>query len=111
MRCSVAVGAAVGDNRPARVDADARGVTDAQQHLRGRVESIAYGIARRNLGSGGDLADVAPTFEWIRLAQRIPVRIVLIDPPLDLPLRIGYTASIGINPSEPVASDGDTGGR
>lgn len=73
--------------------------------LAGRVESIAYGIARRNLGSGGDLADVAPTFEWIRLAQRIPVRIELIDPPADVPLRIGYTASVGINPSRPVAVD------
>jgi len=80
--------------------------------LAGRVESIAYGIARRNVGrSSGDLADVAPTFEWIRLAQRIPVRIVLVDPPPDLPLRIGYTASVGINPSQPVAGDGDTGGR
>ena len=79
--------------------------------LAGRVESIAYGIARRNAGRGsGDLADVAPTFEWIRLAQRIPVRIALIDPPPDLPLRIGYTASVGINPSRPVAGDGSTGG-
>lgn len=68
--------------------------------LAGRVESIAFGIARRNTGTNlGDLAKVAPTFEWIRLAQRIPVRIALASPPADLPLRVGYTASVAINPS------------
>ena len=72
--------------------------------LAGRVQSIAYGIARRNLGDGGSdgkghLADVSPTFEWIRLAQRIPVRIELTDPPVDLPLRIGSTASVSVNPA------------
>ncbi|NEX15376.1 MAG: efflux transporter periplasmic adaptor subunit [Halochromatium sp.] len=68
--------------------------------LAGHVESIAFGIARRNTGTNlGDLAKVAPTFEWIRLAQRIPVRIALASPPADLPLRVGYTASVAINPS------------
>jgi RND family efflux transporter MFP subunit len=68
--------------------------------LTGRVESIAFGIARRNRSAGlGDLAKVAPTFEWIRLAQRIPVRIALETPPNDLPLRVGTTASVAINPS------------
>lgn len=68
--------------------------------LAGRVESIAFGIARRNTGARiGDLAEVSPTFEWIRLAQRIPVRIALESPPADIPLRIGYTASVAIKPS------------
>ncbi|MEA1052658.1 HlyD family secretion protein [Lamprobacter modestohalophilus] len=68
--------------------------------LAGRVQSIAFGIARRNMSATlGDLAQVAPTFEWIRLAQRIPVRIALESPPADLPLRVGYTASVAINPS------------
>lgn len=74
--------------------------------LTGRVESIAFGIARRNSSAGlGDLAKVAPTFEWIRLAQRIPVRIALETPPDDLPLRVGSTASVAINPSH--AADRD----
>jgi multidrug resistance efflux pump len=78
--------------------------------LAGRVQSIAYGIAQRNLGADGDLAPVAPTFEWIRLAQRIPVRIVLIDPPADLQLRIGTTASVTVNPSQPVPAAAPAGG-
>jgi multidrug resistance efflux pump len=70
------------------------------QPLSGRVASIAFGIARRNVGpSLGDLAAVAPTFEWIRLAQRIPVRIELDERPASIPLRIGYTASVAVNPS------------
>lgn len=68
--------------------------------LRGEVESIAHGIARRNLGnSPSGLAEVAPTFEWIRLAQRIPVRIRLRERPADIPLRIGTTASVAILPA------------
>lgn len=78
--------------------------------LAGRVQSIAYGIARRNLGNGvADLAEVSPTFEWIRLAQRIPVRITLIDPPAEIPLRIGYTASVGVNPSRGIAGTATPG--
>lgn len=70
------------------------------QPLAGRVESIAFGIARRNTSQSlGDLAKVSPTFEWIRLAQRIPVRIALDSPPEDVALRVGYTASVAINPS------------
>ncbi len=69
------------------------------QPLAGRVQSIAFGIARRNNSPQlGELAEVAPTFEWIRLAQRIPVRIALETPPPVL-LRVGYTASVAINPA------------
>lgn len=70
------------------------------QPLTGQVASIAYGIARRNVGRRpGELAPVSPTFEWIRLAQRIPVRIQLDDARPGRPLRIGYTASVAIDPS------------
>lgn len=69
------------------------------QPMAGRVQSIAFGIARRNNSPQlGDLAQVAPTFEWIRLAQRIPVRIAL-EMPTPVPLRVGYTASVAINPT------------
>lgn len=69
------------------------------QPMAGRVQSIAFGIARRNNSPQlGDLAQVAPTFEWIRLAQRIPVRIAL-EMPTPVPLRVGYTASVAINPA------------
>ena len=87
-----------------------------ERPLDGRVASIAHGIERRNVGRApGDLAQVSPTFEWIRLAQRIPVRIELIDPPADVPLRIGTTASVTVRPSAaadiaPNAADGRAGG-
>src|SRR5580698_1235803 len=49
--------------------------------LPGRVESIAAGIEDRERGASSNaLANVNPSFSWVRLAQRIPVRIKL-DPP------------------------------
>jgi RND family efflux transporter MFP subunit len=46
--------------------------------LRGRVESIAAGIEDRDRTAGATLlANVNPTFNWVRLAQRVPVRIAL----------------------------------
>jgi multidrug resistance efflux pump len=46
--------------------------------LRGKVESVAAGIEDHDRSSGATLlASVNPTFNWVRLAQRIPVRIAL----------------------------------
>lgn len=63
--------------------------------LRGRVDSIGWGIAQKD-GSPGYklLPSVSPTFEWIRLAQRIPVRINLVNVPDTVQLRVGTTASV-----------------
>jgi multidrug resistance efflux pump len=86
------------------------------QPLAGRVESIAMGIVRRNAAAGpGNLVQVEPMFEWIRLAQRIPVRIRLDEPPAGIVLRAGYTASVSVNPlasglgSPAVGVDSDAG--
>ena len=40
------------------------------------------------------LPSVSPTFEWIRLAQRIPVRIHLDELPEGVALRVGTTGSV-----------------
>jgi RND family efflux transporter MFP subunit len=65
--------------------------------LSGHVESIAYGIEDQNRGTSSELlASVNPTFSWVRLAQRIPVRIKLDDVPADLPLVAGRTATVSI---------------
>jgi RND family efflux transporter MFP subunit len=67
------------------------------QWLTGRVESIAGGIADRDRGSDSSLlADVNPTFNWVRLAQRIPVRIVLDKTPDDIRLIPGRTATVRV---------------
>ena len=45
--------------------------------LTGHVESMAAGIEDRERTAGTLLANVNPTFTWVRLAQRVPVRIAL----------------------------------
>ena len=63
--------------------------------LNATVESIGWGIARQNGSTGEDLLPVvSPTFEWIRLAQRIPVRVRLDEVPEGVELRMGTTASV-----------------
>ncbi len=65
--------------------------------LRGHVESIAGGIEDRDRAAGPNLlANVNPTFSWVRLAQRVPVRIAIDDPPPGLLLLPGRTATVSI---------------
>ncbi len=65
--------------------------------IAGHVESIAGGIADRDRSAGTSLlADVTPTFNWVRLAQRIPVRIVLDKTPDDIRLIPGRTATVRV---------------
>jgi multidrug resistance efflux pump len=67
--------------------------------LRGHVTSIARGITVANAVRGqSGLADVNPIFTWVRLAQRVPVRIQLDDVPDDVCLVAGQTASVQIVP-------------
>lgn len=68
-----------------------------QHTITGHVDSIARGITVPNLQPGtGGLATVNPIFTWVRLAQRIPVRIHIDQVPPDVRLVIGQTASIEI---------------
>lgn len=65
----------------------------------GHVESVAGGIEDRDRSSGSNLlADVNPTFSWVRLAQRIPVRIALDQVPAGARLVAGRTSTVVINP-------------
>jgi RND family efflux transporter MFP subunit len=64
-----------------------------QAPISGRVESISRGISDAAV-SGKGLAEVDPVFNWVRLAQRIPVRIHLNDSPADLFLSSGMTCSV-----------------
>jgi multidrug resistance efflux pump len=55
--------------------------------IRGHVESVSRGITDRDKPVGPKLlANVNPTFEWVRLAQRIPARIHIDDVPKDASL-------------------------
>ena len=63
--------------------------------IEARVDSIGWGIAQQDGSTGADLLPtVNPTFEWIRLAQRVPVRIHLDSIPAGVDLRVGTTASV-----------------
>ncbi|WP_137974463.1 HlyD family secretion protein [Pseudomonas sp. F(2018)] len=69
--------------------------------LQGKVQSISRGITDRNAAQDAQLlADVEPTFNWVRLAQRIPVRIELEAVPKELPLSAGMTASVRVMEQE-----------
>jgi RND family efflux transporter MFP subunit len=66
--------------------------------LRGHIESIARGITDRDAALGRELlADVNPTFSWVRLAQRVPVRIHIDEKPKDLVLVAGTTCTVVIH--------------
>ncbi len=78
------------------------------QDVHGRVESIAYGInddSRSN--SGNLLPSVEPTFSWVRLAQRIPVRIRIDKVPTGLRLISGRTATVTVQPAHKDAKPGE----
>jgi multidrug resistance efflux pump len=63
--------------------------------LPSRVDSIGWGISQSNGSTGYDLLpNVNPTFQWIRLAQRVPVRVHLDAVPNGIELRVGTTASV-----------------
>ncbi len=67
--------------------------------LRGHVDSIARGINVANAQPNGQgLADVNPIFTWVRLAQRVPVRIHIDEMPKGMVLFAGMTATVQIDP-------------
>lgn len=70
------------------------------QPLTGEVESIGYAINPPNLAQTDApqylVPTIQPSFDWIRLAQRVPVRIRFHEVPNDIHLVSGTTASIAI---------------
>jgi multidrug resistance efflux pump len=68
--------------------------------LQGHVASIARGITVANAAQGqSGLANVNPIFTWVRLAQRVPVRIKIDHVPDGVLLVAGQTATVQIEPS------------
>lgn len=66
----------------------------------GRVDSVGWGIAQEDGSTGENLLPaISATFEWIRLAQRVPVRIHLNELPEGIELRVGTTASVLVRTS------------
>jgi multidrug resistance efflux pump len=71
--------------------------------LTGVVDSIGYAIDPPDIadteGASYLVPQIEPTFDWVRLPQRVPVRIRLEDVPDDVQLISGTTASVAIRPS------------
>jgi RND family efflux transporter MFP subunit len=66
--------------------------------IAGHVQSIDAGITdNERVASPNLLADVNPTFTWVRLAQRVPVRIAIDRVPAGTRLIAGLTATVQIN--------------
>ena len=68
--------------------------------VRGHVDSIARAINVSNAQPNGQgVATVNPIFTWVRLAQRIPVRVHIDQVPPDVVLAAGMTATVEIDPA------------
>ena len=63
--------------------------------LRGEVDSLGWGVASDVSATFGGLPHVERTLNWVRIAARFPVRILLDAPPDDL-MRFGASAVIVI---------------
>lgn len=76
-------------------------MSDRDKPLKGHVDSIGWGIERSDGTPGVNLLpQVEPTFQWIRLAQRIPVRITIDEIPPGITLRVGQTTSVLVRAGE-----------
>ena len=68
--------------------------------LEGEVESVGWAIqppdVANTLGVLNLVPEIQPTFDWVRLAQRIPVRIKITKVPGGVDLIVGLTASVAI---------------
>lgn len=71
----------------------------------GRVDTITRGIGVSDAAPGTQgLPNVDPIYTWVRLAQRVPIRIVITDIPAGVPLISGLTATITVRDSTVSAS-------
>jgi RND family efflux transporter MFP subunit len=67
----------------------------------GRVQTVTRGISVSNATpSTQGLPNVDPVYTWVRLAQRVPVRIGITDVPAGVPLVSGMTATVTIRGAE-----------
>lgn len=74
--------------------------------LRGHVQSIVAAIEDRDRTQGANLLpNVNPAFSWVRLAQRVPVRVVLDEVPDDFRMIAGRTATVSMRGADARRND------
>jgi multidrug resistance efflux pump len=70
---------------------------DGSPALQGTVEGISMGITDQDNKDGPELlSSINPTFTWVRLAQRIPVRVHITHVPPDVLVSAGMTCTVVI---------------
>lgn len=80
--------------------ATVRILADSSVAIRGRVESIGRGVSSEDvLNIPRGLPFVPKSLNWVRIAQRFPVRVKLIEPPADL-ARAGASAVVTVHNGE-----------
>jgi RND family efflux transporter MFP subunit len=82
--------------------------------LRGRVQGLARGVDVPNSApDASGLASVNPIFTFVRLAQRVPVRIHIDEVPDDIELVAGMTATVQIEPfkAQPISDSKPASGK
>lgn len=77
----------------------------------GHVTGLSAGIddRERTTTAGSLLANVNPTFSWVRLAQRVPVRIAIDHVPAGMALIAGRTVTVAVDGSDAIATIRTTG--
>lgn len=68
------------------------------RRFRGVVQGIGWALYQKDGATVGVLPAIEPTLNWVRLAQRFPVRIALEDRDPERPFRMGATAVVTIHP-------------
>ena len=68
------------------------------RRFRGTVQGIGWALYQKDGATVQGLPAIEPTLNWVRLAQRFPVRIALEERDPDRPFRMGATAVVTIHP-------------
>jgi multidrug resistance efflux pump len=79
-------------------DVDVYLMSYPHQRFHGTVQGIGWAIQTQDTAPNGTLLGVKPTLNWIRLAQRLPVRILLDASDPQHPYRMGMTAVLTVRP-------------
>lgn len=81
------------------------------QPILGHVASVTRGIGVQDAAPGTQgLPSVNPIYTWVRLAQRVPVRVAIDSVPSGIPLVSGMTATVTVRDAVGSAAHGADGG-
>ena len=71
-----------------------------EKRFKGVIQGIGWAITDIEGPTLDPIPTTSPTLDWVRLAQRFPVRIIVEDDPDDFPLRMGATAAVIVLPDD-----------